>query len=385
MPALQQPIYLDYNATTPVDPRVLDAMLPYFTQKFGNASSKTHAFGWVAEQAVDTARQQVAALIHAEPSEIIFTSGATEAINLSLKGVFEAYRTKGNHIITAATEHKAVLDCCKKLEQLGARITYIPVNSDGLVSISHLQQAITPQTILISVMLANNEIGVIQPVEDIALIAHARNILFMSDATQAVGKIKVDVNESHIDLMPFSAHKLYGPKGVGALFVRRKNPRVSLIAQMDGGGHERNLRSGTLNVPGIVGLGKACTIAANELASDMQRIAQLRDMLQAALQQHYPEARINGSQTVRLPNTLNIAFPGIDSAQLLKRLATTVAAASGSACTSAVPEPSYVLKALGLDDATAYSSLRFSLGKPTTSEEIRVAIREITALVKRAA
>lgn len=382
---MQQPIYLDYNATTPVDPRVLDAMLPYFTQKFGNASSKTHAFGWVAEQAVDTARQQVAALIHAEPSEIIFTSGATEAINLSLKGVFEAYRTKGNHIITAATEHKAVLDCCKKLEQLGARITYIPVNSDGLVSISHLQQAITPQTILISVMLANNEIGVIQPVEDIALIAHARNILFMSDATQAVGKIKVDVNESHIDLMPFSAHKLYGPKGVGALFVRRKNPRVSLIAQMDGGGHERNLRSGTLNVPGIVGLGKACTIAANELASDMQRIAQLRDMLQAALQQHYPEARINGSQTVRLPNTLNIAFPGIDSAQLLKRLATTVAAASGSACTSAVPEPSYVLKALGLDDATAYSSLRFSLGKPTTSEEIRVAIREITALVKRAA
>lgn len=378
MPA---PVYLDYNATTPVDARVLDAMLPYFTQKFGNAASKTHTFGWVAEQAVDTARQQVAALIGAEPSEIIFTSGATEAINLALKGVFEAYRTKGNHIITAATEHKAVLDCCKKLEQLGAQITCLPVNSEGLVSLAQLQQAITPQTILISVMLANNETGVIQPVDDIALIAHARNIPFMSDATQAAGKIKVNVNESHIDLMPLSAHKLYGPKGAGALYVRRKNPRVSLIAQMDGGGHERNLRSGTLNVPGIAGLGKACAIATEELTADLQRITHLRDTLQAALLQHYPQARINGSLTHRLPNTLNIAFPGIDSTALLKRLATTVAAASGSACTSAVPEPSHVLKALGLDDATAHSSLRFSLGKPTTAPEIQLAIQHITAAV----
>ena len=378
MPA---PVYLDYNATTPVDARVLDAMLPYFTQKFGNAASKTHTFGWVAEQAVDTARQQVAALIGAEPSEIIFTSGATEAINLALKGVFEAYRTKGNHIITAATEHKAVLDCCKKLEQLGAQITYLPVNSEGLISLAQLQQAITPQTILISVMLANNETGVIQPVDDIALIAHARNIPFMSDATQAAGKIKVNVNESHIDLMPLSAHKLYGPKGAGALYVRRKNPRVSLIAQMDGGGHERNLRSGTLNVPGIAGLGKACAIATEELTADLQRITHLRDTLQAALLQHYPQARINGSLTHRLPNTLNIAFPGIDSTALLKRLATTVAAASGSACTSAVPEPSHVLKALGLDDATAHSSLRFSLGKPTTAPEIQLAIQHITAAV----
>lgn len=378
MPA---PVYLDYNATTPVDARVLDAMLPYFTQKFGNAASKTHTFGWVAEQAVDTARQQVAALIGAEPSEIIFTSGATEAINLALKGVFEAYRTKGNHIITAATEHKAVLDCCKKLEQLGAQITYLPVNSEGLISLAQLQQAITPQTILISVMLANNETGVIQPVDDIALIAHARNIPFMSDATQAAGKIKVNVNESHIDLMPLSAHKLYGPKGAGALYVRRKNPRVSLIAQMDGGGHERNLRSGTLNVPGIAGLGKACAIATEELTADLQRITHLRDTLQAALLQHYSKARINGSLTHRLPNTLNIAFPGIDSTALLKRLATTVAAASGSACTSAVPEPSHVLKALGLDDATAHSSLRFSLGKPTTAPEIQLAIQHITAAV----
>ncbi len=378
---MNSPVYLDYNATTPVDPRVLEAMLPYFTQKFGNAASKTHAFGWIAEQAVDTARKQVAALINAEPSEIIFSSGATEAINLALKGVFEVYRSKGNHIITVASEHKAVLDCCKKLEQQGAQITYVPVNSDGLVSISQLQQAITPQTILICVMLANNEIGVIQPVEDIALIAHARNIIFMSDATQAVGKIKVDVQQSHIDLMPLSAHKLYGPKGAGALFIRRKNPRVNLIAQIDGGGHERNLRSGTLNVPGIVGLGKACAIAGDELEADIQRITHLRDMLQTALLQLMPEARINGSLTTRLPNTLNIAFPGIESNALLKRLANTVAAASGSACTSAVPEPSYVLKALGLDDATAYSSIRFSLGKPTTADEIQFAIQQITAAV----
>ncbi len=380
---MNSPVYLDYNATTPVDPRVLDAMLPYFTQKFGNAASKTHAFGWIAEQAVDTARKQVATLINAEPSEIIFTSGATEAINLSLKGAYEAYRTKGNHIITVETEHKAVLDCCKKLEQQGAQVTYVPVNSDGLVSISQLQQAITPQTIIICVMLANNEIGIIQPVEDIALIAHARNIILMSDATQAVGKIKVDVQQSHIDLMPLSAHKFYGPKGAGALFIRRKNPRVNLIAQMDGGGHERNLRSGTLNVPGIVGLGKACAIAADEIAADIQRITRLRDILQTTLQQLIPNTRVNGSLTARLPNTLNIAFPGIESIALLKHLANTVAAASGSACTSAVPEPSYVLKALGLDDTTAYSSIRFSLGKPTTADEIQFAIQQITAAVSK--
>lgn len=376
-------IYLDYNSTTPVAPRVLEAMLPYFTEKFGNAASKVHRYGWVAEEAVDIARKQVATLINAEPSEVIFTSGATEAINLSLKGVFETYRSKGNHIITVATEHKAVLDCCKKLEQYGAEVTYLPVSREGMIDLEELKKAITEKTILISVMLANNEIGVIQPVKEIADIAHAHNILFMSDATQAIGKLKVDVNDLHIDLMPLSAHKFYGPKGVGALYVRRKNPRVTLTAQMDGGGHERNLRSGTLNVPGIVGLGKACELVGAEVEASAIKMQRLRDTLQNTLLKNIPGTKLNGSLHTRLPNTLNISFSGIESASLLKHLAVSVAASSGSACTSAVPEPSYVLKALGLDDATAYSSVRFSLGRDTTAEELDTAIEKIIEAVQK--
>lgn len=378
---MKLPVYLDYNSTTPVDPRVLEVVLPYFTEKFANASSKSHRLGWVAEEAVESARKRVAGLIKAEPAEIIFTSGATEAINLALKGIFEAYRSKGNHFITVSTEHKAVLDCCKKLEKQGATVTYLPVNPDGLIDLNELENSITGKTILISVMFANNEIGVIQLVHEIANIAHHHNIIFMSDATQAIGKIKVDVNEQHIDLMPLSAHKIYGPKGVGALFARRKNPRVALISQMDGGGHERNLRSGTLNVPGIAGLGIACEIAGQELEEDSNRIGQLRDRLQNGLLKNIPGAKINGSTTHRLPNTLNISFRQVESHVLMKKLINDIAVATGSACTSAVPEPSYVLKALGLDDATTYASLRFSLGKPTTEEEIDFTIEKVSGAV----
>lgn len=375
------PIYLDYNSTTPVDQRVLEAMLPYFSEKFGNAASKTHRFGWVAEEAVENARKQVANLINAEPSEIIFTSGATEAINLSLKGVFEAYKSKGNHIITVSTEHKAVLDSCKKLEKQGAFVTYLPVNCDGVIDSDELEKATTEKTILISVMFANNETGVIQPIREIADIAHRHNIIFMSDATQAVGKIKVDVQEQHIDVMPMSAHKIYGPKGAGALYVRRKNPRVSLIAQMDGGGHEKNLRSGTLNVPGIAGLGKACEIAGVELEYSIDRMQRLRDRLQTGFEKNILAVKSNGSATHRLPNTLNVSFKNVESHVLMKKLINDIAVSSGSACTSAVPEPSYVLKALGLDDETAYASIRFSIGRRTTEDEIDFVIKKVTAEV----
>ncbi len=379
---MKLPIYLDYNSTTPVDPRVLETMLPYFSEKCGNAASKTHRFGWVAEEAVENAREKVANLLKAEPSEIIFTSGATEAINLSIKGVFEAYHTKGNHIITVSTEHKAVIDCCKKLEKQGAAVTYLPVNREGLIDLKELENVISDKTILISVMFANNEIGVIQPIREIAEIAHKHNLTFLSDATQAAGKIKVDVQEQHIDLMPLSAHKIYGPKGVGALFVRRKNPRVSLVAQMDGGGHEKNLRSGTLNVPGIAGLGKACEIAGKELESSSKRIQQLRDRLQSGFQKNIPGIKINGSTTHRLPNTLNVSFKNVESHVLMKKLINEIAMASGSACTSAVPEPSYVLKALGLDNESAYSSIRFSLGKLTTQDEIDYAVKKVITEVE---
>ncbi len=379
MASLKLPVYLDYNSTTPVDPRVLEAMLPYFSEKFGNAASKMHRFGWVADEAVENARKQVAALINAEPSEIIFTSGATEAINLALKGTCEAYRSKGNHIITVSTEHKAVLDSCKKLEKQGASVTYLPVDRDGLIDLSELEKAVSDKTILISVMLANNETGAIQPVREIADIAHKHNIIFLSDATQAVGKIKVDAQEQHIDLMPMSAHKVYGPKGVGALYVRRKNPRVSLIAQMDGGGHEKNLRSGTLNVPGIAGLGKACEIAGVELEYSVDRMQRLRDRLQAGFQKNIPDVKINGSVSHRLPNTLNVSFKNVESHVLMKKLINDIAVSSGSACTSAVPEPSYVLKAMGLDDATAYASIRFSIGKRTTEDDIDFVIKRISA------
>jgi cysteine desulfurase len=369
------PIYLDNNATTPMDPRVLEAMLPYFTQKFGNAASRNHHFGWLAEEGVDYAREQVAKLIGASEKEIIFTSGATESDNLAIKGVFEMYKDKGNHIITAVTEHKAVLDACKHVEKLGGKVTYLPVKEDGLVDLAELEAAMTPETILVSIMYGNNEIGVIQPVRAIADIAHKHGALFMTDATQAVGKIPVDVNRDGIDLLALSAHKMYGPKGVGALYVRRKGPRVKVTAQMDGGGHERGMRSGTLNVPGIVGLGKACEIALNEMESEAARLSAMRDRLQRELTT-LEESYVNGNQDHRLPHTANISFKYVEGEGLMMAMK-DLAVSSGSACTSASLEPSYVLKSLGLSDDLAHSSIRFGLGRFTTDEEVDYAI-EVT-------
>jgi cysteine desulfurase len=361
-------IYLDYNATTPVDPRVLEAMLPFFTRSFGNAASATHSFGREAADAVEKARQQVADLISCTAGDLVFTSGATESINLALKGAFETYAAKGNHIVTVKTEHKAVLDVCKRLEQKGASIAYLGVDAEGLIDLNELQNAITEKTILVAVMLANNETGVIQPAEKIAEIVHARKSIFFCDATQAVGKLNVDVSEMGIDLLCLSAHKFYGPKGCGALYIRRKDPRVALTPQMDGGEHERGLRSGTLNVPGIVGLGKACAIAREDMWNDNTKISALRAKLEHQLLD-FPGLRINGSTRNRLYNTSNICFKGKKTADLLVQLK-PVALAFGSACTSANPEPSHVLKAMGMSDEDVYSSVRFSLGKYTSEEEI---------------
>jgi len=372
---MKQPIYLDNNATTPLDPRVLEAMLPYFTEKFGNAASRNHAFGWVAEEGVDYAREQVAKLIGCTEKEIIFTSGATEADNLAIKGVFEMYKEKGNHIITAVTEHKAVLDTCKHLEKNGARVTYLGVKEDGLIDLAELEAAMTPETILVSIMYGNNEIGVIQPIKEISAIAHKHGALFMTDATQAVGKIPVDVNADGIDLMAFSAHKMYGPKGVGVLYVRRKNPRVKVTAQMDGGGHERGMRSGTLNVPGIVGLGKACELCRLEMESESKRLAALRDRLESTLNK-MEESYVNGNTQHRLPHVANISFKYVEGEGLMMAMS-DLAVSSGSACTSASLEPSYVLKSLGLSDDLAHSSIRYGLGRFTTEEDIDHAI-EIT-------
>jgi cysteine desulfurase len=369
---MELPIYLDNNATTPLDPRVLDAMLPYFTNKFGNAASRNHAFGWVAEEAVDYAREQAAKLIGCTEKEIIFTSGATEADNLGIKGVFEMYADKGNHIITATTEHKAVLDTCKHLEKLGARVTYLNVKEDGLLDLAELEAAMTEQTILVTIMYGNNEIGVIQPVKEIAAIAHKYGALFMTDATQAVGKIPVDVIADGIDLLAFSAHKMYGPKGVGALYVRRKNPRVKVTAQMDGGGHERGMRSGTLNVPGIVGLGKACELCRLEMDSEATRLSALRDKLESALTV-LEESYVNGNVQHRLPHVANISFKYVEGEGLMMAMK-DLAVSSGSACTSASLEPSYVLKSLGLSDDLAHSSIRFGLGRFTTEAEVDYAI-----------
>jgi cysteine desulfurase len=366
------PIYLDNNATTPMDPRVLEAMLPYFTTKFGNAASRNHPFGWVAEEGVDYAREQVAKLIGANEKEIIFTSGATESDNLGIKGVFEMYKEKGNHIITCTTEHKAVLDTCKHVEKLGARVTYLDVQSDGLVNLADLEAAMTPETILVCIMYANNEIGVIQPVKEIAAIAHKYGALFMTDAVQAVGKIPVDVIADGIDILALSAHKMYGPKGVGALYVRRKNPRVKVTAQMDGGGHERGMRSGTLNVAGIVGLGKACEIAALDMDADSKRLSALRDKLEKALTV-LEESYVNGNVEHRLPHVANISFKYVEGEGLMMAMK-DLAVSSGSACTSASLEPSYVLKSLGLSDDLAHSSIRFGLGRFTTEEEVDYAI-----------
>lgn len=369
------PIYLDNNATTPMDPRVLEAMLPYFQNKFGNAASRNHAFGWVAEEAVDYAREQVAKLIGASEKEIIFTSGATESDNLAIKGVFEMYKEKGNHIITAVTEHKAVLDACKHVEKMGGKVTYLPVKEDGLVDLAVLEAAMTSETILVSIMYGNNEIGVIQPVKEIAAIAHKYGALFMTDATQAVGKIPVDVNADGIDLLALSAHKIYGPKGVGALYVRRKGPRVKVTAQMDGGGHERGMRSGTLNVPGIVGLGKACELCRLEMDSEAKRLSTLRDKLETSLSQ-LEESYVNGNVEHRLPHVANISFKYVEGEGLMMAMK-DLAVSSGSACTSASLEPSYVLKSLGLSDDLAHSSIRFGLGRFTTEEEVDYAI-EVT-------
>lgn len=377
---LKLPIYLDNNATTPYDPRVVEAMLPYFTEKFGNAASRSHAFGWVAEEAVDYAREQVAKLINAEPKEIIFTSGATEADNLALKGVFEMYASKGNHIITCTTEHKAVLDTCKHIEKLGGEVTYLPVKADGLIDLSELEKAITPKTILIAIMYGNNEIGVVQPIREISAIARKHGVLFFTDATQAVGKIPVDVQADGIDLMAFSAHKMYGPKGVGALYVRRKNPRVKVTAQMDGGGHERGMRSGTMNVPGIVGFGKACEICRNEMEAEAVRLSILRDKLEKGLLE-LEEAYVNGNTTHRLPHVANISFKYVEGEGLMMGFNKNIALSSGSACTSASLEPSYVLKALGLGDDLAHSSLRFGLGRFTTEEQIDYTIGAIKETV----
>ncbi|WP_317047162.1 IscS subfamily cysteine desulfurase [Flavipsychrobacter stenotrophus] len=377
---LNLPIYLDNNATTPMDPRVLEAMLPYFVEKFGNAASRNHSFGWVAEEAVDYAREQVAKLIGADAKEIIFTSGATEANNLALKGVFEMYASKGNHIITCTTEHKAVLDACKHIEKMGGQVTYLEVKSDGLIDLGELENAITDKTVLISIMYGNNEIGVIQPVREISAIARKHGVLFFTDGTQAVGKVPVDVIADGIDLMSFSGHKMYGPKGVGVLYVRRKNPRVKVTAQMDGGGHERGMRSGTLNVPGIVGLGKACELCMNEMESEGTRLSAMRDRLEAALMQ-VEEAYVNGNREHRLPHTTNISFKYVEGEGLMMGFNKNIALSSGSACTSASLEPSYVLKALGLGDDLAHSSLRFGLGRFTTDEQIDFTINAITTSV----
>jgi cysteine desulfurase len=376
------PIYMDNHATTRMDPRVLEAMLPYFTEKFGNAASRNHPFGWVAEEAVEEARERIAKLVGASAKEIIFTSGATESDNLAIKGVAEMYREKGNHIITAVTEHKAVLDTCKRLEKYGYRVTYLPVQKDGLVDLDDLKRAIDDKTILVTIMAANNEIGVLQPWAEIGKICRERGVLFHSDAVQAIGKVPVDVNKDNLDLMSITGHKLYGPKGAGALYVRRKNPRVQISAIVDGGGHERGMRSGTLNVPGIVGLGKACAIAREEMPQESCRLAGLRNRLKDRITSRLDEVYINGSMEHRLPGNLNISFAYVEGESLLMGI-NDVAVSSGSACTSATLEPSYVLKALGTGDDLAHSSIRFGIGRFNTEAEIDYVADRVCETVER--
>ncbi len=367
------PIYMDNHSTTPMDPRVLEAMLPYFNTKFGNAASRNHSFGWDAEQGVEKAREQIAKLIGATAKEIIFTSGATESNNLAIKGIAEMYKERGNHIITQATEHKAVLDTCKKLEKQGFRVTYLPPQADGLISLDELRAAITTEgpskTILVTIMYANNEIGVIQPVAEIGKLCHEKGIIFHTDAVQAVGKIPVDVQKDNIDALSLTAHKVYGPKGIGALYVRRRNPRVQITEQINGGGHERGMRSGTLNVPGIVGLGAACEIAMNEMAAEATREIELRDYLKAKLEAALDYTQVNGNMDHHLPGNLNMSFVYVEGESLLMGI-NDIAVSSGSACTSATLEPSYVLKALGLGDDVAHSSIRFGLGRFNTKAEV---------------
>lgn len=371
-------IYLDNNSTTPTDPRVVETMLPYFYEIPGNAASRNHPFGWQAEEAVEYAREQIADLIHVDPKEIIFTSGATESDNLAIKGVFEMYASKGNHIVTLTTEHKAVLDACKKVEKMGGEVTYVPVKEDGMVDLAELEKAITDKTVLVSIMWANNETGVIQPMKEIGDICKKHGVLLMSDATQAVGKIPVDPKACGVHIMAFTSHKMYGPKGVGALFVNRKNPRVKVTAQMDGGGHERGMRSGTLNVPGIVGFGKAAEIARNEMTKDAERLSKLRDKLEKAFLENIEEVKVNGNIDHRMPHVCNISFKHVEGEGLMMTFNQNIAVSSGSACTSASLEPSYVLVAMGLGDDLAHSSIRFSLGRFTTEEEIDETIKLVT-------
>ena len=380
--SVKLPIYFDNHATTPVDPRVLEAMLPYFGDKFGNAASRNHSFGWAGEEAVENARGQVASLIGATPKEIIFTSGATESDNLMIKGVAEMYREKGNHIITQAIEHKAVLDTCKRLEKYGYEVSYLPVKKDGRVDPEDVRKAIKPTTILITVMYANNEIGIINPIQEIGKIAKEHGIIFAVDGVQAVGKIPVDVQKDNIDLLAISAHKIYGPKGVGALYVRRRNPRVQLSAVIDGGGHERGMRSGTLNVPGIVGLGKACEVAQQEMAEESKRMLALRERLRKGLEAKLDEVFINGSMEHRLPNNLNMSFAYVEGESLLMGI-NDIAVSSGSACTSATLEPSYVLKALGVGEDLAHTSIRFGLGRFNTEEEVDYVIDKMVQVVSK--
>jgi cysteine desulfurase len=379
---MKLPIYMDNHATTPVDPRVLDAMLPFFQADFGNAASRNHVFGWRAEEGTEQAREQVARLIGANEKEIIFTSGATESNNLAIKGVTEFYQSKGDHIITAVTEHKAVLDSCKALERGGVRVTYLAVDKQGRVDPADVEQAITDRTVLITIMLANNEVGTVHPVAEIGRIAHAKGVLFHCDAVQGVGKIPVDVEQMNIDLLSLTAHKIYGPKGVGALYVRRKNPRVRLTPLIDGGGHERGMRSGTLNVPGIVGLGKACELSREEMASESKRIFALREKLRHRLDRELEAVYLNGSLEHRLPGNLNVSFAYVEGESLLMGLK-DVAVSSGSACTSASLEPSYVLRALGVGEDLAHTSIRFGIGRFNTEEEVDYVADLVIENVKR--
>jgi cysteine desulfurase len=380
--AIKLPIYMDNHATTPVDPRVVEAMLPYFNDKFGNAASRNHEFGWVAEEAVENARGQIARLINATPKEIVITSGATESTNLAIKGVAEMYREKGNHIITQVTEHKATLDTCKRLEKYGYEVTYLPVQKDGRINLDELRRAITPKTILISIMYANNEIGVVQPIAEIGKIAKEKGVFFHVDGVQAVGKIPVDVQADGIDLMSISAHKIYGPKGVGALYVRRKNPRVQLSAIIDGGGHERGMRSGTLNVPGIVGFGKACELCQQEMTKESKELSRLREKLTHSIMSRLDETFINGSTEHRLPHNINISFAYVEGESLLMGI-NDIAVSSGSACTSATLEPSYVLKALGVGEDLAHTSIRFGIGRFNTEEEVDYVADRVVDTVTR--
>jgi cysteine desulfurase len=376
------PVYMDYHATTPCDPRVLKAMLPWFSEHFGNASSNGHVFGWQAAEAVKIAREELASLLNADPSEIIFTSGATESINLALKGVYEMMSAKGRHIITVSTEHRATLDACAHLEKMGALVSYLPVQEDGILDLETLALSIRPETILIAVMHANNETGVLQPIREIGQMAKKHGIIFLTDATQALGKISVDVMRDEIGLLACSAHKIYGPKGVGALYIRRKNPRIRLSPQMDGGGQERGFRSGTLNVPGIVGFGKAAGLAAMEMDENSFSIGKLRNRLELGLLE-LEGAVLNGNSRMRLPTVSNISFTRSTGKRLLEAVLKDIAISSGSACSSASPEPSHVLKAMGLTDESAYHAIRFSLGKYNTEEEVDFVIQKLGNTLER--